>query len=292
MCVLFSSCIRNRWENEIFLKEAEEWKAWRLISTWSESSSEAICLLAQCYAVILRAKGNEEREVVSRKKRRDESWHPRFRENFILDEFLLCGIERRLAGSKRGNEKREARFTGSPWFAVFLIRAKDRHSSFSSSSSSSSFQHGRLKVASFAASIVFVFLSSPGDDSWETAGKCLSPNKESISTVSLSLSSVPPVPPFEITICLKRFLSEQKNDPLPFSSPRSPPPSRFRVRVFVTVCLRGFFFFNQQFLFDDNFRILSEIIHTLIIYSCTKMFNEWERNSTGFLSFRFTISKC
>ena len=244
MCVLFSSCIRNRWENEIFLKEAEEWKAWRLISTWSESSSEAICLLAQCYAVILRAKGNEEREVVSRKKRRDESWHPRFRENFILDEFLLCGIERRLAGSKRGNEKREARFTGSPWFAVFLIRAKDRHSSFSSSSSSSSFQHGRLKAKwprlrprSFSSSC------RRRETTPEKLLANVCPRTKRVSPPSLSLSSVPPVPPFEITICLKRFLSEQKNDPLPFSSPRSPPPSRFRVRVFVTVCLRGFFFF-------------------------------------------------
>lgn len=71
--------------------------------------------------------------------------------------------------------------------------------------------------------------------------------REYLHRLSLSLSSVPPVPPFEITICLKRFLSEQKNDPLPFSSPRSPPPSRFRVRVFVTVCLRGFFFLTSNF---------------------------------------------
>lgn len=291
MCVLFSSCIRNRWENEIFLKEAEEWKAWRLISTWSESSSEAICLLAQCYAVILRAKGNEEREVVSRKKRRDESWHPRFRENFILDEFLLCGIERRLAGSKRGNEKREARFTGSPWFAVFLIRAKDRHSSFSSSSSSSSFQHGRLKVASFAASIVFVFLSSPGDDSWETAGKCLSPNKESISTVSLSLvrSACSALRNHDL---FKEIFKRAEKRSSPFLISSIPPSLPFSRPCFCYGLFTRVFFFNQQFLFDDNFRILSEIIHTLIIYSCTKMFNEWERNSTGFLSFRFTISKC
>lgn len=88
------------------------------------------------------------------------------------------------------------------------------------------------------------------------ANVCPRTKRVSPPSLSLSLSSVPPVPPFEITICLKRFLSEQKNDPLPFSSPRSPLPpvfarKTFRVRVFVTVCLREFF--NEQFFFHDNF---------------------------------------